>query len=490
MTNQILNSGTHFFCDFYHLTMAQAWFKDNKHNQTKTSEAFFRKNPFNGGYLIAAGLGEFLEWAENWKIGKEDTAYLAKQKDAYGNAMFDRDFLKFLEGQKLQVSIQAVPEGEIVFPDEPVFSVTGPCWQVDMVEAAFLNIFNSQSLMATKASRIVQAAGADGVQRPVLEFGLRRAQELGAFTPTRASYIGGCAGTSNVAAARYYDIPAKGTMAHSFVMSYEDELSAFKAYMQASPGNTTLLVDTYDTREGLKNAVRASRETGIPLQGVRIDSGDLAFWYREARRIFEEAGMPQVKLVASNDLDEHLIEHLIMVQGAKYDIWAAGTKLVTAYDTPALGGVFKTKEYMGVPKMKIAEGKNTIPGATNVIRMLKGGKYNGDVIVPQNHSFLDRGCLQNNINSYKLRNTGHLVFEKGNEGYELLKPVVVNGQVIAPDIHYNLHEIRNRAKANLDCLDEAYKRLNNPHLYGVGLEQKIKTVQDMIIFNAQSRHAV
>lgn len=214
--------------------------------------SFFRRCPFNGGYLISAGLGEFLQWAEKWEVKAEDVAYLAGLKGATGQPLFKKEFLDYLKGQKLRVNMQAVPEGEIVFPNEPVLSVSGPNWQVDMAEAAFLNIFNAQSLIATKAARIVQAACADGVQRPVLEFGLRRAQDMGCFLPTRAAYIGGCAGTSNVAAARYYGIPPKGTMAHSFVMSYENELDAFKAYLHGAEGNTTLLIDTYDTREGAK----------------------------------------------------------------------------------------------------------------------------------------------------------------------------------------------------------------------------------------------
>ena len=244
MRNDILQSGTPFFCDLYHLTMAQSWFKDGKHLEPKTSEAFFRKCPFGGSYLLSAGLGEFLQWAENWQIKPEDVDYLASLKNRDGNRLFAKDFLQFLNGQRLQLDIRAVPEGEIVFPNEPVLSVSGPCWQVDMIESAFLNAFNAQSLIATKASRMVTAAAADGIKRPVMEFGLRRAQDFGCFLPTRAAFIGGCCGTSNVKAAQYYGIPPKGTMAHSFVMSYADELDAFKAYMRASVGNTILLVDT------------------------------------------------------------------------------------------------------------------------------------------------------------------------------------------------------------------------------------------------------
>lgn len=483
MNNEILKSGTPFYCDLYHLTMAQSWFADGRHEQPKTSEAFFRRCPFKGGYLLSAGLGEFLQWAEKWEVKPEDIDYLASLEGANGKPLFRRDFLDYLQGQKLRVNMQAVPEGEIVFPNEPVLSVSGPCWQVDMAEAAFLNIFNAQSLIATKAARMVQAAQADGVKRPVLEFGLRRAQDLGCFLPTRAAYIGGCAGTSNVEAARYYGIPPKGTMAHSFVMSYETELEAFKAYMKGAEGNTTLLIDTYDTREGAKNAVRASRETGIPLMGARIDSGDLAYWSHEVRKIFDEAGFPDAKLVASNDLDEHLIENLVMVQKADYDIYAAGTKLVTAYDTPALGGVFKTKSFMGEPKIKIAEGKTTIPGATNVLRIVRNGMFEGDIIVPAGEHILQNGRLPEKIVSFNLHNTEgkKIEFAAGEEAYQLLKPVMEAGRLVSTDKERPLTEIRAVAQENLGRLDPAYKRLVNPHIYGVGLKQDLHQLQQNLI---------
>ncbi len=489
MNTNILQSGTPFYCDLYHLTMAQAWFVDGKHMEPKTSEAFFRKCPFGGSYLLSAGLGEFLEWANNWHIKKEDVEYLAKLKTANGQLMFKPEFLQFIEGQKLEVSIKAVSEGEVVFPNEPVLSVSGPCWQVDMVEAAFLNIFNAQSLIATKASRIVNAANSDGKSRPVLEFGLRRAQDVGGFMPTRAAFIGGCAGTSNVEAARYYDIPPLGTMAHSFIMSYADEVDAFKAYLKASTGNTTLLVDTYDTRDGIKNAITASQQTGIELNGVRIDSGDLAYWAKEARKMFDEAGMPNVKLVASNDLDEHLIENLIMVQNAPYDTFAAGTKLVTAYDTPALGGVFKTKQYNGVPKIKIAEGKTTIPGATNVVRIIRNGKFEGDIITTADENLLKDDRLLRNVKSYKLNSlTGdNASFAKGEQAYTLLKPVMIKGEIVSDDMNLSLQEIQHRANVNLNMLDKEYKRLANPHIYGVGLEQNLFNLQKNLILQHKGR---
>ncbi len=485
----ILETGTPLFCDLYHLTMAQAWFMDGKAEETKTSEAFFRKCPFGGSYLLAAGLAEFADWLKNWRFEMEELAYLSSLQTANGKPLFNKDFLNFIKGQKLQVSIRTVPSGNIVFPNEPVYSVTGPCWQVEIIEAALLNIFNSQSLIATKASRMAYAASLDGKKRPLLEFGLRRASELGAFTPTRAAFIGGVAGTSNVAAAKYYDIPVKGTMAHSFIMSYESELDAFKAYMRASEGNTILLVDTYNTREGVKNAIRASQETGIELMGVRIDSGDLAYWGKEARRLLDEAGMPHTQLVASNDLDEHLIENLVMVQKAPYDVFAAGTKLVAPNDTSTLGGVFKTKSYLGEPKIKIAEGKTTIPGATDILRIVKDGKFEGDIIVKADDEGLLNGAhLARDVTSYTFSSTtdARRVFKKGTIATKLLQTVIQNGEFVYTPEH-NLKVLQHTAKLNLSMLDDSYRRLSNPHIYGVGLEAQLYALQQNLIKAHQGR---
>ncbi len=479
----ILATGTPLFCDLYHLTMAQAWFMDGKAEDHKVSEAFFRKCPFGGSYLMAAGLGEFMQWLERWRFSADDIDSLRNDRNEDGSRMFNDEFLSFLRGQKLKINIRAVPEGELVFPNEPVYSVSGPNWQVELAEAALLNIFNSQSLIATKASRMVHAASLDGKKRPLLEFGLRRDHELGGFSETRAAFIGGAAATSNKAAAKHYGIRAAGTMAHSFVMSYEREVDAFKAFMRGNPGNTTLLADTYDTREGVKNAIRAAKETGIKLLGIRIDSGDLAYWGFEAKRILAEAGMPDVRLVASNDLDEHLIENLIMVQKVPYDTFAAGTKLVTAYDTPALGGVFKTKKYMGKPKIKIAEGKTTIPGNTDILRLIRNGRFEGDVICrADDNSLVQNGELTRNVTSYTLgsQNGARASFAKGETAYRLLQPVMENGRIIhVPEL--DLHILQQRGKDNLLMLDNAYKRLANPHLYGVGLESELFGLQQNLI---------
>lgn len=500
MTNKVrenvVASGTPLFADLYHLTMAQAWFLDKKADEIKTSEAFFRKCPFGGSYLMAAGLHEFAQWLNNWHFSDDDIQYLREQKNADGSNKFNDDFLNYIKNQKLKLSIKAVREGEIVFPNEPVYSISGPSWQVEIVEAALLNIFNSQSLIATKASRIVSSACVDGKKRPVLEFGLRRGQELGGFSATRAAFIGGVSGTSNVAAGRYYGIPVSGTMAHSFIMSYKNELDAFKAYMRTSSGNTTLLVDTYDTREGIKNAIRASVETGIKLMGMRIDSGDLAYWAIEAKKIIEEERskidnpelISDVKLVASNDLDEYSIENLIMVQKAPYDILASGTKLVTAYDTPALGGVFKTKKYQGMPKIKIAEGKTTIPGDTDVIRIVRNNKFDGDIICRRDENHIKDGKLIKDITSYTIgsQNGAKVTFSKGEEAYSLLTPIMEEGKFVG-NIETDLSVIQKFGQDNLSKLDKSHKRLSNPHIYGVGLSADLFSLQQDLIRAHQGR---
>lgn len=340
MSRELTKSGTAAWCDQYHFTMAGAWFSCGKHLEHKVSESFFRRMPKDCGYVLSSGLGEFLEWVENWQIDEQNMDYLRSCKNRAGGQLFSDEFLKFVKGQRLAVDIKAVSEGEPVFAGEPLLSVSGPCWQVEMVETAYLNVINAQFPIATKASRAVEAARSDGKKRPVLEFGLRRSTELGGLTSTRATLIGGCDQTSNVYAAQKMNLQGAGTMAHSWILSFEKEVDAFKAYLQCYPHDGILLVDTYDTRQGIKNAICASKETGIPLLGIRIDSGDLSYWSIEARRMLNQAGFQNVLLVASNDLDEFVIENMVAVQKAEYDVFAAGTKIVTADDFEALGGVY------------------------------------------------------------------------------------------------------------------------------------------------------
>ena len=483
MSRELTKSGTAAWCDQYHFTMAGAWFSCGKHMEHKTSEAFFRRMPRNCGYVLTSGLGEFLEWVDNWHVSDENTEYLRSCKNRAGGPLFSDAFLSFVRGQKLSVDVKAVSEGEPVFAGEPLLSVSGPCWQVEMVEAAYLNVINAQFPIATKAARAVQAARSDGRMRPVLEFGLRRSLELGGLTSTRAALIGGCVQTSNAYAAGKMKLQGSGTMAHSWILSFENELDAFKAYLKCYPHDGILLVDTYDTRQGIKNAIRASNETGVPLLGIRIDSGDLAYWSREARKLLDQSGHRQTLLVASNDLDEFVIENLVSVQKAPFDIFAAGTKIVTADDFEALGGVYKNKEYLGHDKMKIAAGTTTIPGKTNVLRAIQEGECAGDIIVRQDDDCVRYGKTDRELVSYRLNSPERQVkkFAAGTEVYPLLKDMVKNGKVIAEDMNYGIEKLRQTAASGLSMLGTEYKRLKNPHVYGVGQEAQIELRQQELI---------
>ena len=300
----------------------------------------FRRNPFGGGFTIAAGLATAVDYLQQSRFTADDTAYLAGLTGNDGRPLFEPAFLDFLCGMEPACDIDAVPEGTVVFPQEPLVRVRGPLLQAQLLETALLNIINFQTLIATKAARLVLAAQGE----PVLEFGLRRAQGIdGALSASRAAYIGGCEATSNVLAGQLFDIPVRGTHAHSWVMCHDDELTAFREYARVMPNNCVFLVDTYDTLEGVRHAVDVGQELrrqGHELIGVRLDSGDLASLSIEARQILDEAGFPDAAIVASNDLDEHIVETLKQ-QGAKISVWGVGTRLVTGYDDPALGGVYK-----------------------------------------------------------------------------------------------------------------------------------------------------
>ncbi len=463
------NQFSPLFCDLYHLKMAQTMFENNTHTTPETYEMFIRKTPFNGAYLLCAGLGEVLEWLTDWHYSDEDINYLK-------SIGFREPFLKMLKEAKLEISMKAFPEGEIVFPNEPIVQVTGPAWQVLMVESGILNIINAQSLFATKASRIVHASNADGKNRIVMEMGLRRAQDMQGFTPTRAAYIGGITASSNVEAARHYHIPPCGTMAHCFIMREETELKAFKDYILSDPENASVLLDTYDTIQGTMNAIKASKETGIPLKSVRLDSGDLAYLSKQVRKLLDTNGLTKTKIVASNDLDEYTIQSLILEQQAPIDIFGVGTMLVTSADQPALGGVYKLKQTNSRDVIKVSEHsiKTTVPGATNVIRLIdEKGFYAGDIIVKEHHNILQKNVLTNDVVSIDLNSEKTRVFLKGKHAYCPLKTVIVAGKVDLAEMKRDLNQIRATAKINLSRLDETHLRLKSPHRYIAGLEQSL-----------------
>ena len=328
--------------DLYELTMMQGYFK-SQNNRTVVFDLFYRRNPSNGGYAIAAGLEQAIAYIKELRFEEEDIAYLA------GLQIFDKDFLDYLSTFRFSGDIYAIPEGTVVFPMEPLVKVIAPIMEAQLVETALLNIINHQSLIATKASRVVYAAQGDGV----MEFGLRRAQGPDAGTyGARAAMIGGCIGTSNVLCGQLFDVPVKGTHAHSWIMSFPNEYTAFKTYADMYPQACILLVDTYDTlKSGIPNAIRVfteMREAGIDLTfyGIRLDSGDLAYMSKKARKMLDEAGFSDAVISASSDLDEYLIESL-KLQGATIRSWGVGTNLITSADNPAFGGVYKLAAIKG-----------------------------------------------------------------------------------------------------------------------------------------------
>lgn len=372
--------------DLYQLTMSYGYWKNKLHEHEAVFHLFFRKNPFKGQYAIAAGLQTAIDFIENFHFAEDDIAYLATLTGNDGKPLFETAFLQYLAALTFDCSIAAIPEGTIVFPHQPLLRIQGNIILCQLLETPLLNIFNFQTLIATKAARVCFAAKGEAV----LEFGLRRAQgQDGAISASRAAYIGGCAATSNVLAGKLFNIPVKGTHAHSWVMSFEEEMEAFEKYAEAMPNNCVFLVDTYNTIEGVKKAIEVAqklRETGHEAVGIRLDSGDLAALSIAARKLMDEAGFPNMQIVASNDLDEYEIEKLKQ-KGAKIDVWGVGTKLVTAYDQPALGGVYKLSAIRAPQKdwkfrIKLSEQaiKVSNPGILQVKRYFQNGKPVGDMI--------------------------------------------------------------------------------------------------------------
>lgn len=376
--------------------MAAAYWHTGKADDEAVFHLYFRKPPFGGGHALACGTTVAAQIASGFSFGDDDIAYLRSLEGSDQRPLFREDFLQRLTDFEFTGDIDCVREGEIVFANEPLVRVQAPLWQAQLIETTLLTVVNFQTLVATKAARICDAAGDD----PVFELGLRRAQGIGGgMDASRASYIGGCAGTSNVMAAKLFDIPVKGTHAHSWVMSFDDELESFRAYAAAMPGNATFLVDTYDTLEGVRRAVQIGkdlRQQGHEMLGIRLDSGDLIALSRAARQILDEACFPQAKIIASNDLDEYMIQKLKQ-GGARIDIWGVGTKLVTAHDQPALGGVYKLAALrpqganQWLPKAKHSEDaiKRSIPGILQTRRSGNPAAPQGDIIYDTLHSLAE-----------------------------------------------------------------------------------------------------
>ena len=461
--------------DLYELTMMQGYFHAKDANETVIFDAFYRTNPDGNGFAITAGLEQVVEYIENLHFDKEDIDYLRT------TGLFGEDFLEYLSTFKFTGDIYAIPEGTVVFPREPLVKVIAPIMQAQLVETAILNIINHQSLIATKTSRIVHAARGDGV----MEFGLRRAQgpDAGIYG-ARAAMIAGCIGTSNVLCGQMFDVPVKGTHAHSWIMSFPDELTAFRAYAKLYPSACILLADTYDTLgSGVPNAIRVfqeMRDAGIPLTfyGIRLDSGDLAYISKKARKMLDDAGFPDAVISASNDLDEYLIDSL-KIQGAAITSWGVGTNLITSKDCPSFGGVYKLAAIMDrhtgkfIPKIKLSENteKVTNPGNKTIQRIYdkETGKIIADLICLVDEEFDEKNSLLlfDPIETWKKTHLAPGTYTMR----ELLVPIFKNGECVyeSPKVM----DIREYCKKEQETLWDESRRLVNPHEIHVDLSNEL-----------------
>ncbi|MBI2212515.1 MAG: nicotinate phosphoribosyltransferase [Acidobacteria bacterium] len=476
--------GDALLTDFYQLTMAYGYFKSGLASTDAVFHLFFRENPFGGGFSIAAGLEPAVELLERFRFAPDDLAFLEGVRGNDDAPIFDREFLDLLAEMRFTCDVDAMPEGTAVFAQEPLLRVRGPIMQAQLVETPLLNAINFQTLVATRAARVVAAAG----DRPVLEFGLRRAQGPdGGMSASRAAYIGGCSGTSNVLAAKRWGIPVRGTHAHSWVMAFGSELEAFEAWAEAMPNNCLFLVDTYDTLQGVRNAIevgRRMRDRGQRMAGIRLDSGDLAYLSREARAMLDEAGFTDATIVGTNDLDEHIIESL-GIQGAAIGLWAVGTRLVTAYEEPALGGVYKLAATRApgadwVEKIKLSEQavKTTTPGVLQVRRFHEHGAAVGDMIYDERHPPAGSPTIVDPADLTRRKTFAH-----AESSEELLVPVMRGGARVLelPAID----AIRARTAAQVSALHPGIRRFVNPHVYPVGLEKSLYDRKTQLILEAK-----
>ncbi len=470
--------------DLYQLTMAYGYFANDIHEHEAVFHLYFRKHPFQGGYTVACGLEYAIDYLKNFKFDESDIDYLKTLEGTDGERLFPDAFLDYLAQMEFECDIDAVEEGTIVFPNEPILRIKGPIAQCQLLETPLLNILNFQSLVATKAARVCYAAAGDSV----LEFGLRRAQGVdGGVAASRAAYVGGCTGTSNVLAGKLFGIPVKGTHAHSWVMTFDTEMESFRAYAKAMPNNAVFLVDTYDTLEGVKHAITVGEELrakGHEMIGIRLDSGDLAYLSIEARKLLDAAGFESAAIVASNNLDEYVIDSLKQ-QGATIAVWGVGTKLATAYDQPALGGVYKLaaiREQDGEweHRLKLSEQvmKTSTPGILATLRFYDDGEYIGDLIydelsgVDKPYVIVDPADI---TRRKKLPETAQVT--------PLLAPVFRNGVCVYESP--SLHAMRERTMDELEAFHSGIKRLMNPHEYPVGFDLRLHKLKTELVLKAR-----
>ena len=476
------NENLAMLCDFYEFTMGNGYFKNNLTNTHTYFDVFFRNIPDDGGFAIAGGLQQVIEYVQNLHFSKSDIDYFRSKN------LFGEDFLEYLANFRFTGDIYAVPEGTCIFPREPLMTIKAPAIEAQILETFILLTINHQSLIATKANRIVRAAQG----RPVLEFGSRRAQGAdGAVKGARAAYIGGCAGTACTLTDELYGVPAGGTMAHAWVQMFDSEYEAFKAYCEIYPTNAVLLVDTYNTlKSGVPNAIKVFKEMlvpkGITNFGIRLDSGDISYLSKRARKMLDEAGLTSCKIVASNALDEYLIRDLLM-QGAQIDTFGVGERMITSKSSPVFGGVYKLvaveKDGEIIPKIKLSENtsKITNPGFKKVYRL-----YDNET----GKAIADEICMYDEV----IDNTKpHTIFDPmatwkqkvltNFSVRELQVPVFKNGKCVykSPSIQ----EIRNYCKEEVDSLWDEVKRFENPHRYYVDLSQKLWDIKkELCVKNA------
>ncbi|MBI5346375.1 MAG: nicotinate phosphoribosyltransferase [Chlamydiae bacterium] len=472
----IYKSSLALLTDFYELTMAYGYWKEKIDQKEAVFHLNFRKKPFQGSFAIAAGLGSLIEHLKNFKFSSTDLKYLASIRTQNNTPFFEKKFLDYLKNLRFSCDIDAVEEGNVVFPYEPLIRVKGPLLQAQILESIILNIINFQTLIATKAARICFAAKPD----PVVEFGIRRSQGIdGGISASRAAFIGGCSATSNVLAAKLFNIPLSGTQAHSWVMAFEKEEESFLAFAKAIPEKCVLLIDTYESLQGVKKAIEVAKslkKENFKLFGVRLDSGDLAQLSIEIRKILDTAGFEKTQIIASNELDEYLIRDL-KHQKAAITLWGVGTNLVTAKDQSALDGVYKLsaikEKNKWIPKIKVSEqvAKISIPGILQVRRFFDKGKYIADSIFDE--------LSQNGKEIINIQDRTHLKILKTAEHRDLLVPIFRKGKLVYKSP--KLEDVRQKCGMELDKFSLAIRRFLNPHPYFVGLEKSLYKKREMLI---------
>jgi nicotinate phosphoribosyltransferase len=466
--------------DLYEVTMACGYFNAGVTDHDAVFHVTFRENPFDGQFTVACGLATAIDFLREFHFTDTEVDYLASQRGNDSKLLFDSHFLDYLRGLQLTCDIDAIPEGTLVFANEPLIRVVGPIIQCQLLETVLLNIFNFQSLIATKAARVCRAAKDD----PVIEFGLRRSQGVdGGLSAARAAYIGGCAGTSNLQAGHQFGIPVSGTQAHSWIMFFENELEAFNAYAEAMPNNCIFLVDTYNSIDGIRHAIEVAgelRRRGHDMIGVRLDSGDGVALSIKARNMLDEAGFPTAKIVGSGDLDEYMITDLKQ-RGAKIDVWGVGTKLSTGQPDAALGGIYKLcairrpgGEWQYRIKLSEESAKASIPGSLQVRRFYQqDGSFMADAIYEIDHG-VSEPC-----EIVPVETEDKTTIPRNTHCSDLLVPIFRNGQLVYEPP--SIEAARMHLRKQLSCAPAEVLQLNHPARYKIGLEQSLQTLRSQSI---------